>query len=128
MIKEKIKRLILFFGNPHLLLCLALAWIVTNGWSYIMLALGTLFGIEWMVAVAGAYITFLWLPISPEKLFTVAIAMGLLRLLFPEDEKTLQVLRLLREKFRMRRKKKKEEKEGAIPRERALVVWKKLEG
>lgn len=63
-----------------------------------MLGIGTYFGIGWMTAVAGAYLAFLWLPISPEKLVTFAIAIALLRWLFPGDQKTLAVLKRLYEK------------------------------
>ena len=91
--KGKLKKILQFIANPRLLLCFGLAWIITNGWSYILLALGTWLGIGWMIAVASAYLAFLWLPISPEKIVTVAIAMGLLRFLFPNDQKTLGVLK-----------------------------------
>ncbi len=91
--KQKIKKVIQFIANPKLLLCFGIAWLITNGWSYILLGIGTYYGIGWMVAVAGAYLTFLWLPISPEKIVTFIIAIGLLRLLFPKDEKTLAVLK-----------------------------------
>ena len=60
-----------------------------------------------MTAVAGAYLAFLWLPISPEKIVTVALAMGLLRLLFPNDQKTLAVLKKLYGKIKGKMKKKK---------------------
>lgn len=46
-----------------------------------------------MVTVSGAYIAFLWLPISPEKIVTFAISITLLRWLFPEDRTTLAVLK-----------------------------------
>jgi len=94
--KEKIiknlKKIVSFILNPRLLFCLGIAWLITNGWSYIMFGFGTYFGIGWMIAVSSAYLAFLWLPISPEKIATVAIAIGLLRLLFPSDQKTLAVL------------------------------------
>ncbi len=108
--KKRLKGLAAFFLNPHLLLCFGLAWLITNGWSYILLAIGTLLGVEWMVAVAAAYLTFLWLPISPEKLLTFAIAIGLLRLLFPNDEKTLGTLREMRRAYRGRRQERKRQK------------------
>ena len=73
-----------------------------------MLAVGTYFDIKWMMAVGGGYVTFLWLPISPEKLLTVAIAIGLLRLLFPNDTKTLAVLKDLYQKAKEEYKKIKE--------------------
>ena len=53
-----------------------------------------------MIAVSGAYLTFLWLPISPEKIVTVAIAMWLMKVLFPNDTKTLGVLREMHAKLK----------------------------
>ncbi|MBQ9085215.1 MAG: hypothetical protein IJY24_06135 [Clostridia bacterium] len=91
--KRFIKKVIGFILNPHFLLCFGIGWMITNGWSYIMLVIGLYFNIAWMTAVAGAYLTFLWLPISPEKIVTVSIAIVLLKFLFPKDEKTLGVLR-----------------------------------
>ena len=93
--KEKLKKIIQFIANPRLLLCVGIAWIITNGWSYILFWLGTKLQSGWMLAVSGAYLTFLWLPISPEKIATFTIAIALLRFLFPNDTKTLGVLRNL---------------------------------
>lgn len=109
-IKETTKKIVCFLLNPRLLLCLGIAWIITNGWSYIMMGLGSLFKIPWMIAVSGAYLTFLWLPISPEKILTVAIAIGLLRLIFPKDEKTLGVLKDMLDKIKSKVKSKKEKR------------------
>ena len=92
-IKNFLKKAMMFLLNPRFLLCFGLGWIITNGWSYILLILGTWLRIGWMIAVSGAYLTFLWLPISPEKIITVAIAMWLMKVLFPNDTKTLGVLR-----------------------------------
>ena len=58
-----------------------------------MFVVGAYFKIHWMTALAGAYLTFLWLPISPEKIATFAISIALLKCLFPKDEKTLAVLK-----------------------------------
>ena len=91
-LKQNLKKALLFIANPRLLLCLALAWMITNGWSYVVFGLGTLLGIEWMIAVGGAYMALLWLPFTPEKIITFAIAIALLRWLFPGDQKTLAVL------------------------------------
>ena len=88
-----LRRLVALVLNPRFLLCFGIAWMITNGWSYILFALGTLLRIGWMVAVGGAYMTFLWLPFTPEKLLTLTIAILLLRWLFPKDEKTLGTLR-----------------------------------
>lgn len=110
--KEKVKKVLQFIANPRLLLCFGLAWILTNGWSYILLAIGTYFQIGWMIAVSGAYLTFLWLPISPEKIVTVALAMLLLRFLFPKDEKTLGVLKQMYAKIKGAVKNRKAKKNG----------------
>ena len=91
-VKEKIKKVLWFFANPRLWLCLGLAWIITNGWSYILLGIGTALDITWMKVVASGYLAFLWFPITPEKIVTVAIAIFLMKLIFPKDEKTLAVL------------------------------------
>lgn len=99
-LRHNLKKTLQFIGNPRLLLCLALGWLITNGWSYIMFGIGTYLEINWMVAVSGAYLAFLWLPISPEKLVTFAIAIALLRWLFPGDQKTLAVLHRWYEKTR----------------------------
>ena len=106
--KERLRKLLLFISNPRLLLCL---------------------GIAWMIAVGGAYLTFLWLPISPEKIVTVAIAILLLRLFFPKDTRTLAVLQSAyrtmvaalikqRQDKRIKREKRRAVKKG-IPYEHA---------
>lgn len=110
--KEKLKKILQFIMNPRLLLCFGIGWIITNGWSYAMLAVGLYFGIGWMITVATAYLTILWLPISPEKIVTVAIAMVLLRFLFPNDKKTLGVLRELYAKFKVKKEEKAPQKES----------------
>ena len=62
-----------------------------------------------MIAVSTAYMAFLWFPFTPEKIFTLVIAIALLRLLFPHDRKTLKRLRVLKRwagmKWRARKKK-----------------------
>lgn len=104
--RRKLKRLLRLFANPRLLLCFGLAWIITNGWAYVMLGAGMLLHIGWMEAVAGAYLAFLWLPFTAEKIVTVAITIFLLRILFPKDEKTLGLLRDILTKLKQALKKK----------------------
>ncbi len=106
--KKNIKKIFQFIANPKLVLCVAVAWMITNGWSYILFAVGTYFKIKWMVAVGTAYLAFLWLPVSPEKIVTFAIAIVLLRWWFPNDQKTLAVLRNLYQKAKAMAKKGKE--------------------
>ena len=112
MIKSKLKGIFQFILNPRLLLCFGLAWIITNGWSYIMLGVGTYLDIGWMIAISGAYLAFLWLPITPEKIVTIAIAIVILRILFPNDQKTLAVLKSMREKIKESAKNKKKKKKA----------------
>ena len=109
-IKNFIKKALLFLTNPKLLLCLAIAWMITNGWSYVVFTLGTVLDITWMTAVGGAYLAFLWLPISPEKIVTVAIAIFLLKWLFPNGQKTLAVLVRMHESIKSAIKRKKQER------------------
>ena len=92
-IEKKLRSWARFLLNPRLLLCLLIAWMITNGWSYVMFGLGLILKIEWMYMVGGAYMSLLWLPFTPEKLITVLIAIGLMRFLYPKDQRTLGVLR-----------------------------------
>lgn len=110
-IKKFLKKAILFIANPRLLICFGIAWIITNGWSYIFLAIGTAFEIGWMIAVSSAYLAFLWFPFTPEKIITCIISIFLLKVFFPKDEKTLGVMMDLYEKAKNSIKKKKLEKE-----------------
>lgn len=107
--KEKLKKILWFFANPRLLLCVGLAWIITNGWSYILLGLGTIFEINWMIAVSSAYLAFLWFPFTPEKIVTFIIAIFLLKVLFPKDQKTLGILTDLYNKAKSAIKKRKKQ-------------------
>lgn len=110
-LRRKIKywtmTVVAFILNPHLLLCFGLAWLITNGWAYIGLAIGTWLGFEWLITISGAYLTFLWIPVTPEKIITIIIAIFLLKLLFPNDKKTLKKLQRMKEKFKETTKKVK---------------------
>lgn len=100
-IKKYIKIAAEFLLNPRLLLCLGLGWLITNGWSYILFAIAAVMNIKWLMGIAGAYLTFLWLPISPEKIVTVALAIFFLKKFFPHDQRTLGRLYELRDKVRV---------------------------
>ncbi|MBQ7380628.1 MAG: hypothetical protein IJW69_00940 [Clostridia bacterium] len=118
---ESVKKVVWFILNPRLLLCVGIAWLITNGWSYILLGIGTWLEIKWMIAVSGAYLAFLWFPFSPEKIATFAIALALLKILFPNDEKTLAVLKewhgKAREAFRRRKKEHAKKQQNKNERE-----------
>lgn len=106
-IKYWVKTVVEFILNPRLLLCFGLAWIITNGWAYITTAIAVWLGIDWLAAVAGAYLAALWIPFTPEKIITVIIAIFLLKLLFPNDKKTLEKLHNMKEKAKQEIKKLK---------------------
>lgn len=134
MNKEKLKGIIKtvlqFILNPRLLLCLGLGWIITNGWSYVLFALGTYFGIGWMVAVGGGYMAFLWFPFTPEKIVTVIIAIALLKFFFPNDQKTLAILKNMYEKAKAAVKNRKNitEEKKKKRKKRIIIVLSVLAG
>lgn len=79
--------------NPRYLLCNGIAWCITNGWAYAAAAISLYFEITWLAALSTGYLTLIWAPFTPEKILTTAIAIWLLRRLFPNDQKTLAVLK-----------------------------------
>ena len=97
-IKEKLKKIIQFLLNPRFLFCFGLAWMITNGWCYIFIGVGTFYEIGWMLAIGTTYLAFLWLPITPEKILTIPLAIAFLKVFFPKDEKTLAVLQQMYQK------------------------------
>ena len=109
-----LRRLIALLLNPRFLLCFGIAWLITNGWAYALLGIGVWNGIGWMSAVAGGYLAFIWLPIAPEKLLTTAIAILLLRHFFPNDEKTLGVLREWHRAARAKLRKRKQQQNDSL--------------
>ncbi len=106
-IKTWIKKILQFLLNPRFLLCFGLAWMITNGWCYIFIGVGTIYEIGWMLAVGTTYFAFLWLPFTPEKIVTIPIAIAFLKWFFPKDEKTLAVLQQMYQKAKEALKSKK---------------------
>ena len=106
---KRIKGLLRLLLNWRFLICFGLAWMITNGWSYVLFALGTLTQNAWMLGISGAYLAFLWLPISPEKVVTCAIALVLVKILFPKHQSALKAQ--VKEIFRSEKKEQKKEKE-----------------
>ena len=113
-VKEKLKKLIAFLLNPRFLLCFGLAWMITNGWCYIFIGVGSYYDIGWMFYTGTTYLAFLWLPITPEKIITIPMAIAFLKWFFPKDEKTLAVLQNMYQKAKAALKsEKKKQKEAA---------------
>jgi hypothetical protein len=89
-IKAKIKLWLKLILNWRFLVCFGLAWMITNGWSYVFIVLGTILHIAWMVFVGTTYLAFLWLPFTLEKVITVAIALFLVKVLFKKHSQELK--------------------------------------
>lgn len=90
------------------MLCFGIAWFITNGWAYIAATIAVWLKIDWLAAVSGGYLAALWIPFTPEKIITVIIAIFLLKLLFPNDKKTLEKLHNMKEKIKSTSKKIKD--------------------
>ncbi|MBR2552525.1 MAG: hypothetical protein IKR06_01720 [Erysipelotrichaceae bacterium] len=89
---NRLKKILVFLARPRFLLCFGLAWMLTNGWAYLFVLLGPALHLPFLTALGTGYLALLWLPFTPEKILTVAIAVRLLKLLFPEDRETLRQL------------------------------------
>ena len=109
-LKQKLRLWARLILNWRFLVCFGIGWLITNGWSYILLGIGTLTKTTWMIAVASAYLAFLWLPVSPEKVVTVAIALFLVRRLFPKHTRELeaQIMEAVPPKSRKKPRRKKD--------------------
>ena len=93
---QRLKNYLRPFMSWKFLLCFFLAWLVTNGWSYIFIIIGTTCDINWMLNTALSYQAFLWMPFTPEKLVTIPMAMWFNAKMF-KDEKTHNNLTKMKE-------------------------------
>ena len=73
-LKQLKSNVIRYLKDPKLLLSFLLAWLITNGWAYVMLGIGMYTKINWMQVVASGYLAILWLPCTPEKLVTIPLS------------------------------------------------------
>lgn len=72
--REKIKP----YMRPSIGISFLIAWMITNGWAYLFIAIGT----DAMRIVGATYAAILWLPFTPEKLVTVPLAILIQKILF----------------------------------------------
>ena len=72
-LKDKLFNLINYLKNPRVLISFLIAWMITNGWAYIILGLGLITRCGVLSAISGAYLAFLWLPFTPEKVVTILL-------------------------------------------------------
>lgn len=103
-LKERLRPWLRALTNPHLLISLAIAWFLTNGWSYCAVGIGWYLEIDWLLELGTIWLGILWMPGTPEKLLTFLIAIGILRVLFPNDTRTLAMLRRKLRQFAQRTK------------------------
>ena len=104
LLKERLRPWIRALTNPHLLISLGIAWFITNGWAYCAAGFGWYLDIPALLKIGSVWLGVLWMPGTPEKLFTFAIAIGILRLLFPDDTRTLAMVRRKRKQLAERTK------------------------
>ncbi|MBP0971450.1 MAG: hypothetical protein IKX57_05105 [Oscillospiraceae bacterium] len=124
-LKQKLRPWVRALTNPHLLISVGIAWFITNGWAYCAIGLGAFLEIGWLLKAGSVWAAMLWVPGTPEKLVTFPIAIFILRLLFPNDTRTLAMIdrkwkaakdktrikyRKFKEKLRSRRNKELPEK------------------
>lgn len=105
--KEKIRKFLKRLCDWRFLVCFGLAWIITNGWAYIFIGVGSFCDIGWMLAVGTAYVAFLWMPFTLEKLITIPLAILLLKLLFPKSKQLQEELKKEKQELLETKKKKK---------------------
>ena len=110
---EKLKKWLRLLLNWRILVCFFVAWMITNGWSYLMLGIGIYLNHSILIAISSAYLALLWVPFSPEKILTVAIGLFLVRILFPKHNREIkrQISELL-EQTKEKRKEKKRLSQG----------------
>ena len=108
--KKKARLWIKLILNWRFLVCFGIGWMITNGWSYVLLFVGFLASIDWMKAVSLGYLAILWIPFSPEKVVTVSIALFLVRRLFPKHNRELeaQIMEAVPPKSRKKPRRKKD--------------------
>ncbi|HRR78021.1 MAG TPA: hypothetical protein P5191_14630 [Ruminococcus sp.] len=114
---KKIDDIRKFLLNPHLMICYGIAWIITNGWAYIGIGLGSYYEIEWLKNISVAYLAILWSPFCFELIATLIITIALMKRLFPQDKETLKRIQVYYRYYRLKvravkreRRKKREER------------------
>jgi len=79
------------FTNWRFVISFGIAWVITNGIWYVF-AFVPMHLPEWLIWFSRSYITFLYIPATPEKLITIPMAIFFQTQLFKRDEKTKKQL------------------------------------
>lgn len=89
--KDRIKKLLYdiykFVIDWRMAISFVIAWMITNGWAYIFIGVGTFLEMKWMSAIGAGYVAILWLPCTPEKLITIPLSVFIKKLLFRKHTK-----------------------------------------
>lgn len=72
------------------LLSMGIAWLITNGWSWVFIILGPLLYIPWMTKVGIGFQVLAWQPWFVEKPITFAIGVWLHNKIFGEDPEVIE--------------------------------------
>ena len=89
---NNLKSLLKPFLHLKFFISYLLAYFITNAWSYVGLGIGIAFKITWLTSLCSAYVAFLYLPFTMEKIVTIPLAIFFQTKLFPKDEKLHQEL------------------------------------
>ena len=64
--------------RPSIIVSFGIAWLLTNGWAYILAAVGS----GALRSLAVGYLALIWLPSTPEKIITIPLALLIQKTLF----------------------------------------------
>ena len=80
-------RIIKLLKNLKFLISYCIAYVIVHGWSYVFVAIGYIFDINWMFNVGISWLTILWLPNGVVFATTIPPAILIHWILFKEKIK-----------------------------------------
>lgn len=84
----KMKVFVQPFLNWRFLVSYLIPWTITNGWAWLGTFLLPIIGTNWFTVASSAWLAFLWMPWTPEKILILPAALWLHGILFKNDPKT----------------------------------------
>lgn len=107
---KKLWKFLKFFLNWRFLVSFGVAWIITNGYVYIMIGIGMLIKNNALIGVGSSILGVYYLPFFIEKPITFAIAIFICKKLFPKDKKTSEDLQKMLDEEKQELKDKKQKR------------------
>lgn len=95
MMKKIIKKIWTYirpFLDWRFLVSYFIPFMLINGWAWIGSILLPIIGPNWFTIAATTWLTWLWLPWTPEKLVTIPIALWIHKLLFGKTNEKMQLM------------------------------------